>query len=750
MKNITVFALSYTLLFHLSQGTVAEEIGWHDQLTFIPGRGVEPRNPQRLHPAVAQMDVNGFDSSGGGESFISASFSQHQFDLVSRLNLNASYSVQSYLGGNGSFHMSFLDDRRYAQNTLNFVWEGTRKFGGKTFRIQALDLDFLARVNNLKQTLRGELLHNQIVQEYGSDFVTGWKKEAKVIVVYQFALTSSAVTRSLELSYDASYGGGPSSVDLNTSIKALFQRNDTTVTLNYSFYSSSTNIPTAFPLVGKIENYDAFLAFSERVQDYFAHITEADAKPTAYVIEPIQNLPGYRNLVDVFSPANLDNADYNRFLKAYANLRRWSDLLDEMAIDERRMSWLNAVGKQQVLAIRKDVANYLRSLEEMARQHFETGATLHVPDEVFNYFVNFNRIPLPSISLMRNIPYFSAIGHFFIGKINCGPKLLVTETPFRAISGSRSDGAQLPLPSSWASDIYYSAQEFTNWLGGVLSAPAVDPDQRAAYYAFLNSPQWGSAVQDAARCRVGFFVVDLYSQDLSKWSVSVRDAADGTVESTTVLSNNDAPCLDILEAAAEAEVAITVLSQPTVGAVDTKSSYEYVIINHGPGAAYGLKLSVPIPANLEVLSVTGSHGYSIVTNGQALFEVGPLSYGSVATAKLSLVPQRPGIIYGSPAHVTVGEGLTDSQPQNDTAIPAPLTVNKPSLSIAQTTSYVELSWVSETGRLTLQSAPRLSASPTWESVTDSPSTQLSRRTVRIPITDTGRFFQLQGRGPVLK
>src|SRR5205823_4457426 len=129
-KSIVLSAFLSSLFLCFAQSALAQEIGWHDNLTLIPGFGLDPRNPEITHPVV-QIDLNNSVSTGGGGSLISASFSQHQFDLVSRLNVNASYAVKSYLGDSGSFHLSFLDDRRYTANTLNFVWEGSRNFGGK-------------------------------------------------------------------------------------------------------------------------------------------------------------------------------------------------------------------------------------------------------------------------------------------------------------------------------------------------------------------------------------------------------------------------------------------------------------------------------------------------------------------------------------------------------------------------------------------------------------------------------------------
>ena len=76
-------------------------------------------------------------------------------------------------------------------------------------------------------------------------------------------------------------------------------------------------------------------------------------------------------------------------------------------------------------------------------------------------------------------------------------------------------------------------------------------------------------------------------------------------------------------------------------------------------------------------------------------------------------------------------------------LPAPLTVVGPRLESARTPGNIELSWVSETGRLNLQSTPTLTTMSSWLPVTNAPSPAGGTRTLRLPTTGPRKFYRLQ-------
>lgn len=171
-----------TLLLPLS----AETIGWHPDLTLEPGHGLEYQQQYLLKPRVALLDPSATTNySGTGSASYSASFSQHQLDLVSRFSLNLNVSAK-YTVYSGKVGFSYVDHTAYTGNTLNFVFECNRNYGFTRFRATALDPDFTSEINRLRQMLREQALQKAITERFGDYFISGYKSVGKVVVIYTF------------------------------------------------------------------------------------------------------------------------------------------------------------------------------------------------------------------------------------------------------------------------------------------------------------------------------------------------------------------------------------------------------------------------------------------------------------------------------------------------------------------------------------------------------------------------------------
>ena len=205
------------------------------------------------------------------------------------------------------------------------------------------------------------------------------------------------------------------------------------------------------------------------------------------------------------------------------------------------------------------------------------------------------------------------------------------------------------------------------------------------------------------------------------------------------------------QAALDVDLKVGEMPRSVQAAVDSRTTYQFTVTNLSLSPAYGTLAALPIPAGMQALAASGSQGQAVttngvlaVTNGQVLYQVGPLGYGSAATIRLDLAPLRTGVLTAAtPATVTVGDGLTDPDLSNNTVPLAPLTAIPPLLSVARTPGNIELSWVSETGRLNLESAPALNAMPSWLPVTNAPSPAGGTRTLRLPTAGARKFFRLQ-------
>ena len=281
------------------------------------------------------------------------------------------------------------------------------------------------------------------------------------------------------------------------------------------------------------------------------------------------------------------------------------------------------------------------------------------------------------------------------------------------------------------------------------AADAGESERNAELHQFLDSEQWPALQAYATRCRIGFYLhVWFPGGEPSEYSFAVKDAAGYVVESVKQTALNSSACLASLGAALEVDLLVgrTASVQATV---DAYTTCEYAVSNTGSGAVFGTLAILPIPSGMEVLAVRGSQGFGTVTNGQVFYEVGPLAYGSAATVKLDLVPTRTGVLTAAtPAIVTVGDGLIDVNPTNNSVMLAPLLVFPPVLAgtavRSNGTNYVELAWRSDTGRLVPQSVPRLTGPVSWTTVTNGIGSVGGQKTVRIPASDAAKFFRLRG------
>ncbi len=294
--HLTLF-LSGLLQLTLLSPLHGETIGWHPDLTLEPGCGLEYRQQYLLKPRVALLDPSAATNySGTGSASYSASFSQHQLDLVSRFSLNLNVSAK-YGVYSGKVGFSYVDDTAYTGNTLNFVFECNRDYGFTRFRPSALDSDFISEINRLRQTLRGQALQKAITERFGDYFISGYKSVGKVVVIYTFNFESQTTARSITASIAGKYKNGVTSVQFQSDVQSFFQQTDSSVSMSYRFFSSDPNRPLLFP-TNQITSYGQFVTFSTVVGDYCNNMSPTGAARTEFIVEPMQNLPGYSALVE--------------------------------------------------------------------------------------------------------------------------------------------------------------------------------------------------------------------------------------------------------------------------------------------------------------------------------------------------------------------------------------------------------------------------------------------------------------------
>jgi uncharacterized protein DUF11 len=734
-----ILALPLILLV-LETTALADSVGWHPQFGGDIGRGLDLKNETTTKPPVAIFDTTHIPPyTGTGQQSISVVFSQTTLDMASSFSLNSDISLYDTVFS-GSIGFSFADQQSFSQNTLNFVYDSTRDFGNTSLTFLGLDPNFTNVVNGLKQTLSGDALQQAITSLYGTHVIYGYQSSARVVVDYQFQYSSASIARQTSLSIQANYSSGFDGGSFNAFVQSQFAQTNTGVSLNVRFWSSDPTFPPTFPIATNLTSYNDFIAYVGQVQAYSAAMNSLNAKKMGYLIEPLQSLPGYLSLIDGYNPTNLFNTSYDEFLQVYSRLKGWENTLLSWTLDNNHMSWMNTNAQQQVIAIRGEVTSQRQYLEQLFTAHVETGAALQLPDSIINYFVNFNRIPLPKVNTADIFNYYRPNYYYLIGYIDCGPTNMTVDTPFLNVLAYRNG-----IPAPPYSTIYWSATNFESLLisheGGSYS------DYNSSITAFLASPTWMALKQNSAGEKLGFFEWYDVNDDLTLYSLGIEDATGSLVDQMDANSGTAAFSSVKLEASPQVSLqGGAVPASTNFSTAGLNTTYTLAVTNNGPGAAYGINVSFPLANTnkFDFVSVSGSQGQGTYTNGNVLYHLGPLGNGQSATINLAVVPVVTGLFLPTgQGSLTLGAGLTDPSPTNDLVNLNAISFQSPTISIASRSNNTELKWYSDTSRIFVEQANDLSGG-TWTPVAGSITTNGSQHQIDLGSSGTKKFFRLHG------
>lgn len=524
------------------------------------GHGTDLRNQDIRKPAVAVMASNPSPDPSTGGAEINVRFVQHQFDLAKSFSLNSSLSAKNKMvGARVGFDM--VDNFKASGNTVTFVFECNRNFGDRVYNVTGLDPDFVATVNEFKKSLSGAALHKAITERYGTHFISGQQKAAKVVLIYTLTYESQATSRSRALDFGLKYSNGITSADMRLALKDEMSRSDNKVSLSYQFYSSDPYAKPSFPVTAKVDTFDEFLAHAAKVEAYCHSLDPAKAKDVAYVVESIDNLPGYIQLLDGYHPERFFNSSYDRFVQIYAQLKSWDEQLFAWTADARRISWLNTNGQKLVLGMREDAAAIVKRLEDAAKSHFKDGKPLEIPADIIDYRVNFKKIASPQIRQARMVSIDPGNGGswtFWVGVVDAGALELTIDRPFRSVVILR-DGVE--FGNTW--DLYYDLAAFE------ASAPHYPTKfawSEEVFAQFLKSTVWADLRRDAATRRLGFVAGALShppGYDYNKLSVGIKDASGHITEVVPFLASGAGVTCQLLEGDTHSDVSRVASQAPS-------------------------------------------------------------------------------------------------------------------------------------------------------------------------------------------
>lgn len=726
--------LILVFLIGLHPNAFAQKVGWHPEFSGYLGSGLDLRNQDEPKRPVATLGTPVRTPSTGDAQF-NTSFVQHQFDIARSLEVNASLSVKKVVF-KGSVGVEFADRLNFSGNTIHFVFNGRRDFGETRHTVAGFTPEFVDTVTELRRTLRGEPLQRALRQRFGTHAVTGARSVARVVIVYSFEFGSQTRVQSLRTTLRASYGPA----EFESTVRSFLESRDTRTTLRYRFESTDPDARPDFGPEGEITTIEQYREFAGKVRDYLYALPQARAKVVEFVTEPIANLPGYAALVGGEGSQETFNTSFDRFLDVYARLKAWENVLFEWTIEPGRMSWMNSQGQALAQTLRRDTANHLRGLEEKARRHFEQGERLEVSDDLISFFVNFGRLPLPRFGMIENWQAFinsstGGGGNYRVAAayVNCGPKSLTGETPFRFVTLMRN-GVEVGETVA----AFYSFPEFEDFMQsgyGVHNSTIVNQLFRSPNYARLR--------KDAENCRIGLFFYPV-ANDPTEWTYNIKDASGQTIDSFMPLSSPEAPCSTSVETGNAVGLGLLVGADPRQSALGRITVQQLVITNSGPGAAYGTILRIPVDTHrFELTAMSGSQGQGRYSDGVVIYEVGPLAFGSTATIRLSLIPLASGSqLPGQRAELVLGHGLTDPELADNQVQPPLLLVAPATLAAFLDGSDIELRWQSDTARLGLEAASAVGPDAVWEPLATPPVSFDGDHTLREDTGGQRRFYRL--------
>src|ERR1039458_1143946 len=466
------------------------------------------------------------------------------------------------------------------------------------------------------------------------------------------------------------------------------------------------------------------------------------AKVTSYILDPIQNIPGYLPLLGGYSPHSILSADYSTFLEAYAALEAWNQRLTDWTLDPKRMSWLNTTGQRQALAKRQDVANYVSVMQAIAADHFVNGSPLVVPTDIFNYLATFSDITIPAINVLwasDDTVYSSQHGVF--GWVDCGSISNTLNTPFSSIS-EPLNGADV----GWETPLCYSYHDVTNLVQSQISywtarSSAVTSDLKQ----FLASSVWANLTNAAfSSRRIGFFGDVRAKADKTNTFMVVSDTEGNIVDQLNWMSTRGGPVPEAKVMNFGAVAVSASSTQPIQGTVGLEETIPLVITNSGPNSAYGVTVSFQLANGYDFVDASGSQGYVSFnpTNRLVTYVVGPLPPGGQVDVALRVIPLQPGqSLPSANAVLTVGDVLTNvSSPQVN--LPQ-VSSGLPILTLAKAAKGIELGWFSDTDRLKVFQSPRVGPGAAWSVVTNSPVANGTKRILTLPTSSGSMFFHSQ-------
>lgn len=721
-------------------------VGWYPGMYLNVGDGVDPDQlNQPVAPGAVITSPNGTYLNTGYQSEI-ITFAQNTYDLVNTLSVNASVSLD-YLVGGADVSTSFFGSQTFDANDVHFVFTKTRNFGTTNYTPICFAPSYQDLIASNQLDWQGEALHSENTRGLGTYYVSGIQKAAMISVLYTFHFASSSVKQQFTLSASGSSSGLFTSASFSAYVNSFFESTNSSTSMTYVFYSTDPNQSTTNlhnSASGSITSFQQFTNFVNQLEAYGNAMDPAQAKVTAYDLNPIQTVPGYFFLLGGYVPPPVEPADCNDFLESLTALENWQQRLESRG----PMSWLNAKGQQVLSNNVVDVNNFVSNMQAIAANHFSSNAPLVVPPSVVAYLANLSDLRLPEIYAMDSWNWYEFYPpdnedvylHTLIGRVDCGNSDLVAPIPFANVSITNGG-------SPTTVTLYYSPSDFEKAMTNAYASGTINTHLKALF----ASEQWYHLTNSNPDTNAYFLITEgenaANSQGLAaKWSAAIFDPFTGeALDEMDLLDTRSGGCPNPSEFSDGVSVAVVGTSPPANGVVGLTQPVTLQITNQSSAQAYGTTVSFVLNDAFDFGGASGSQGYASFdpSSRTVSYAVGPMTGNSSANISLNLIPLQPtATIPGSQPVVGVSNNLSNSVPI--TVSFAPIASALPAIGLSRTPGGLQLDWWSDTDRLLAEQSPSLGSGESWSPITSGTSvTSASHRFLALPISGGQGYFRLQ-------
>lgn len=517
MKTISLAFLLQTILSFLAPNLSAQTSVNADptkQILMSLGRGHHPRKvadrQRELVIADGSPTTQQTNATSGG--LFSSYYIQNQYDLFKQFKLNGSLTAK-LAKLDGKLTWDFARSIKFSANDVHLAYVCNKDFGLVSFSDYVLHPEFQAFVTSNKlQGLTGPALHNRVADYYGSHFISGYQSSATAFLVYSFHFDSTITAQRFKSDLNLNF----TSTKYEAHVTSLLDATNRNTRVTVHFFNSNPAAPVFVPSQN-ITDTNTFFAVQNQFTSYCnTYLTNGVA--VTYQIKPLANLgTPYLNFLDGYLPGTERLADYDRFLEVFGRLQDWNDTFNQWVLDPNRMSWLNASGQNLVVSLRNNSRRYLKSLQALAKDHFESGADLTITDDIIGYTADLGQIPLPKLSV---IDILDVSTDWVIGVIDSGSISNTIPNPFQLGRVIMMNGLIEEIPDETNDGlIFYDYNAFL--------AAANASDSRLSGDRF-NTPVWSAVRTLATRNRIGFWF--WHTDSFRDKDLLIKDAAGNVVD----------------------------------------------------------------------------------------------------------------------------------------------------------------------------------------------------------------------------